>query len=137
MASSEWHWEQGVKFAVEGIKTSLLLNGAAAIALVTFANTHDLSRGMRLSIFLFAVGAMVSATAFLAAYMTQLEYGNGEIPNITADQHDRSWKRGQRWNKAALVLVLISVFVFLTASFVLLQIWPTKEGQISMNVKER
>ena len=36
MASQEWHWEQGTKYAVEGIKTTLLLNGAAAIALMTF-----------------------------------------------------------------------------------------------------
>jgi hypothetical protein len=36
---SHWHWEQGTKYAVEGIKTTLLLNGAAAIALMTFATT--------------------------------------------------------------------------------------------------
>ena len=37
MASQEWHWEQGTKYAAEGIKATLLLNGAAAIALMTFA----------------------------------------------------------------------------------------------------
>lgn len=37
LASAEWHWEQGTKYAVEGIKTALLLNGAAAISLMTFA----------------------------------------------------------------------------------------------------
>jgi hypothetical protein len=41
MASSEWHWKHGAKYAAEGIKTALLLNGAPAIALMTFS----LSRG--------------------------------------------------------------------------------------------
>lgn len=31
MSDVKWHWEQGVKYAVETIKTTLLLNGAAAI----------------------------------------------------------------------------------------------------------
>jgi len=43
MVSQEWHWEQAGKFAVESIKTTLLLNGAAAIALMTFANTRKFS----------------------------------------------------------------------------------------------
>jgi hypothetical protein len=38
---SHWHWEQGTKYAVEGIKTTLLLNGVAAIALMTFATTNE------------------------------------------------------------------------------------------------
>jgi hypothetical protein len=40
---SHWHWEQGTKYAVEGIKTTLLLNGAAAIALMTFATANEFS----------------------------------------------------------------------------------------------
>ena len=41
-ALSEWHWEQGTKYAVESIKTALLVNGAVGIALMTFANAQDL-----------------------------------------------------------------------------------------------
>jgi hypothetical protein len=45
----------GAKFAVEGIKTSLLLNGAAAIALMAFANAHPESvRALKTASFLFA-----------------------------------------------------------------------------------
>ena len=32
----EWHWGEGTKYAIEGMKALLLLNGGAAIALLTF-----------------------------------------------------------------------------------------------------
>ena len=46
MASPEWHWEQGIKYGIEGIKTARALNGAAAIALLTFADKHKMSGTM-------------------------------------------------------------------------------------------
>jgi hypothetical protein len=124
MPTSEWHWEQGTKFAVEGIKTSLLLNGAAAIALMTFANAHTISVTVRFGILLFAVGAMFSAIAFLAAYFTQLEYGNAEVPGMTPEQHIQAWKKGERRNLAAILFVLLSVAMFFFGSAVVLQTWP-------------
>jgi hypothetical protein len=65
MVSQEWHWEQAIKFAAESIKTTLLLNGAAAIALMTFAATRKFSGALHTPLVLFAVGAMLSAFAFL------------------------------------------------------------------------
>ena len=105
MVSQEWHWEQGIKYATESIKTTLLLNGAAAIALMTFANARKFSGALHTPLVLFAVGAMLSAIAFVVAYLCQVEYGN-------ADQ-DRSWKKGQRLNRAAVIIVVLSVFAFL------------------------
>jgi hypothetical protein len=32
----QWHWGEGTKYAIEGMKALLLLNGGAAIALLTF-----------------------------------------------------------------------------------------------------
>jgi hypothetical protein len=79
MASQEWHWEQGNKYAVEGIKTTLLLNGTAAIALMTFAtNTQRFSSLLLCPLLSFAGGAMFSVFAFVAAYMAQLVYGNAK-----------------------------------------------------------
>ena len=60
-ASSEWHWEQGTKYAVESIKTALLVNGAAGIALMTFANMQNLPSAVIYPLFSFAIGAMLSA----------------------------------------------------------------------------
>jgi hypothetical protein len=86
MVSQEWHWEQAIKYAVESIKTSLLLNGAAAIAVMTFANTRKFSGALHTPLILFAVGAMLSAFAFTTAYLCQLAYGNAEQPGIDVAQ---------------------------------------------------
>jgi hypothetical protein len=118
MASAEWHWEQGVKYAVETIKTSLLLNGAAAIALMTFA-THQgsLSRGLIVALALFALGAVVSALTFGAAYMAQLRYGNGQ----------RS--KAEDWNEYAIWLALLSVGLFFVGiSSAAFALWSTTSG---------
>jgi hypothetical protein len=123
MATSEWHWEQGVKFAGEAIKTSLLLNGAAAIALMTFANTHPAFGGMKVALFLFALGAMVAAIAFGCAYYTQVYYGNAE-EEAGADKN-RVWRKGQRLNTATGWVVAASVLLFFIGSIVLLWSWPT------------
>jgi hypothetical protein len=36
----QWHWGEGTKYAIEGMKALLLLNGGAAIALLTFIGNH-------------------------------------------------------------------------------------------------
>ena len=58
-ASSEWHWEQGTKYAVESIKTALLVNGAAGIVLMTFANVQNLPSAVIYPLFSFATEAML------------------------------------------------------------------------------
>ena len=113
MVSQEWHWEQAIKYAVESIKTSLLLNGAAAIAVMTFANTRKFSGALHTPLVLFAVGAMLSTIAFVTAYLCELAYGNAKRPGIDDARGDRIWKGGQRWNKAAMVFVVLSVLAFL------------------------
>jgi hypothetical protein len=79
MASQEWHWEQGTKYAAEAIKTTLLLNGAAAIALMTFATTHTQKVSLLvIPLISFVVGAALSTLAFFDAYMAQLYFGKAE-----------------------------------------------------------
>ena len=95
MVSQEWHWEQAAKYAVESIKTTLLLNGAAAIAVMTFAATRKFSGALHTPLVLFAVGAMLSAIGFLAAYVCQVKYGNATRPGINDAEHDRIWRVGQ------------------------------------------
>ncbi len=113
MASQEWHWEQGAKFAVEGIKTTLLLNGAAAIALMTFATNAQKFSSLLISPLLsFVAGASLSAFAFLAAYMAQLEYGNGEQSGIGDQNRAQIWKRAQHWNQWAVLTMLASIVAF-------------------------
>jgi hypothetical protein len=76
-----WHWGEGAKFAVEGIKSVLLLNGGAGVALLAFygnaakggGTTFGPSSGFAL--LSFGTGALLSALAFLFAYLAQLQYG--------------------------------------------------------------
>lgn len=118
MASAEWHWEQGVKYAIEGIKTSLLLNGVAAISLMTFVSHKTLSWYIIVALVLFALGAMTSAVTFLAAYKTQLEYGNAEVGlEINLNDKERKyevWSKGIYWNGWCIGLVFLSIFFFFT-----------------------
>jgi hypothetical protein len=37
---AKWHWAEGMKFALEAIKMLFLINGAAAVAMLTFIGTQ-------------------------------------------------------------------------------------------------
>jgi hypothetical protein len=113
MPSQEWHWDQGNKYAVEAIKTTLVLNGAAAIALMTFATqTQKFSSLLIAPLLCFTGGAGFSAIAFFGAYMAQLVYGNAAQPGTSPEVSRKIWKGGQRWNIAALALMMLSVLAF-------------------------
>ena len=116
MASQEWHWEQGTKYAAEAIKTTLLLNGAAAIALMTFATTHTQKVSLLvIPLISFVVGAALSTLGFFDAYMAQLNFGNA----AGIDRHYRGdseyfklWKLGMRWTWGSIGSVWLSVVAF-------------------------
>jgi uncharacterized membrane protein YidH (DUF202 family) len=111
MVSREWHWEQAIKYAVESFKTALLLNGAAAIALMSFAaGTRKFSSALIYPLVSFAVGAMLPAVAFLAAYFGHLRYGSAMIAED--DRDFRILEGGELWNLLAIGLMLLSVLAF-------------------------
>jgi hypothetical protein len=115
MASAEWHWEQGTEYAAEAIKTTFLLNGAAAIALMTFAtNTQKFSSLLICPLMSFVFGAGFSALAFFAAYMAQLIFGNAAQAKAEghSNEYNRLWKGGQRWSYGAIGFVGLSVVAF-------------------------
>lgn len=69
-----------MKFAHEGIKSLMLLNGAATISVLTFiGNTRDGDDRLVYAMFCFALGALFGPVSFLFAYLTQLQYGNGNF----------------------------------------------------------
>lgn len=77
MTTQNWHWEQGIKIAIEGMKMLLLLNGGAAIALIAFAtDAEGLSKGWLFgSLLAFALGALAGAMVAVFGYVAQLRYG--------------------------------------------------------------
>ncbi|MFZ3351838.1 MAG: hypothetical protein WA268_13310 [Xanthobacteraceae bacterium] len=82
----KWHWEQGNRYAVEAIKTLLLLNGGAALALLAYGGNKvkvdkiatEVARLVGNSIASFGFGALCAAVCFILAYLTQLQYGNNK-----------------------------------------------------------
>lgn len=72
-----WHWEKGIAFALESVKAILLLNGAAAVAVLTFiGNEKSGSPWLVAGLVLFALGAASAVPTMILAYLTQLQYGN-------------------------------------------------------------
>jgi hypothetical protein len=113
MATKEWHWAEGTKYAIECVKTALLLNGAAAIALMTFANARSFSVALvAWPLRWFAAGAALAAIAFFLAYLTQLEYGNAEHLIYTDAVRADHWEKAKRTHRWAAYVVLASVVMF-------------------------
>lgn len=71
----------GVSFAIAGLKTLALINGAAAIALLTFvANVSQQGRALdgtaiRLALWAFMLGTVAAVAASLAAFVAQARLG--------------------------------------------------------------
>ncbi len=97
----KWHWAEGTKYVLEGAKSILLINGAAAISVLTFiGNTKTHQIFITVSIAFFAAGSLASAMIFLFCYLTQLQYGNVSIGY------------GNKWHKASYWAVGLSVGFF-------------------------
>lgn len=108
MANHEWHWEQGIKFALEGMKVMLLLNGGAAIALLTFLghSTNFPLHNAAWSLLAFGAGALFTVIAFFSAYMTQLNYGKEDF-----DKGSRP--KALWWHNATYVVFALCVGSFI------------------------
>jgi hypothetical protein len=110
MASTEWHWEQGTKYAIEAIKALLAINGGAAVALLAFAgqiskNSSDpasIAAQLGNSLLSFGFGALVATFAFIAAYATQLEYGRG----------GENSGQAHFWHRATYFWLIVSITAF-------------------------
>ena len=114
MATQEWHWAQGTKYAAEAIKTTLVLNGAAAIALMTFATNTQKFSSLLIPLISFVIGAALSTLAFFDAYMAQLFFGNAEgyLSDSDVLTKQRLWEQGQRWSHGAIASLWLSVLAF-------------------------
>src|ERR1035441_7690900 len=74
---AKWHWAEGMKFALEGVKLLFILNGAASVSILTFVGNLKIGSIPLISAMLcFAFGAATTVPAMVFAYLTQLQYGN-------------------------------------------------------------
>jgi hypothetical protein len=107
-AGQQWHWGEGTKFAIEGIKTLLLLNGGSAVALLAFLGSKTkpdaasiaIAKSFGFALVCFGAGALLAAFVFMSAYLTQLEYGNG------------TWSKATRWHTCTYVMFSLSAISF-------------------------
>ncbi len=110
-------FEAAVEFAVLALRTLVLVNGAAVIALLTFvgqvwANDQRNGSGMAHILFwpliFFLTGLVMALVATILAYITQMittEHGRGTIPAIS--------KKVRRF---AILTAVLSVVCFATGS---------------------
>ena len=88
-------FEAAVEFAVLALRTLVLVNGAAVIALLTFVGqvwANDQHNGSSMAhilfwpLMLFLLGLIFAVVAIILAYITQMlttEHGGGTIPPIS------------------------------------------------------
>lgn len=88
-------FEAAVEFAVLALRTLVLVNGAAVIALLTFVGqvwANDRHNGSSMAhilfwpLMFFLLGVIFAVTAIILAYITQMlttEHGGGAIPPIS------------------------------------------------------
>ena len=115
----KWHWGEGTKYVIEGAKAILLINGAAAVSILTFiGNTKTYQILVTASIVLFAFGALASSMIFLFCYLTQLDYGNRSL-----DTQGRSnkWHKGSYWAVGISVAFFFFGMVIAAVGFLLLR----------------
>jgi hypothetical protein len=110
---SEYHWSEGMKYALECIKGMFFLNGAASISMLTFVGNLKTQAGQFVAdtsfliygLLCFAFGALAGPIAFCLAYLTQLYYGNDSITG-------KSWSAASKFHVATYVVVLIGMILF-------------------------
>lgn len=111
--SAKWHWGEGLKYAKVAIKTLFLLNGAAAISVLTFiGNVKDHASQFAPAIELFGLGALTSIPTFVFAYLTQLYYGNAEVHEIGSPPFKSAWALGTRWHISTYIFLLAGILEF-------------------------
>ena len=119
----KWHWGEGNKFAMEAMKTLLLLNGGSAVALLAFVGNLKGSNAtaplpsIGSAMLCFGLGALCAALAFIFAYLAQLEYGNeGASAREILDARPRA-RPSQIFHRMAYGFIAVSVSAFAAGLF--------------------
>ncbi|MPZ59025.1 MAG: hypothetical protein GEU91_21565 [Rhizobiales bacterium] len=95
----QFNIREGIEFARQGLRTLILINGGAAVALLAFLSRSneggfDINAGLRWSLVTFALGTLTATGAYLAAYLSQLYFAE---QNVTGAHLSRAhgWARGR------------------------------------------
>jgi len=98
---AKWHWGEGTKYAIEGAKSMLIINGAASVSVLTFiGNVKVHSKYLIYSMISFGFGVLFSVLILVFAYSAQLNYGNN------------NFSYAHRWHVLTYAAVIFSVALF-------------------------
>jgi hypothetical protein len=96
---AQWHWGEGTKYATELIKSVVIINGAAAVSILTFiGNTRAHYVPLIVSMLCFAVGVAVGACTQGFAYLAQLHYGNASQRLPSDPAYNLHWREASKWH---------------------------------------
>ena len=110
--------ELELKYASGGLKTLLLLNGAAGIAILAFLGNilgtefERWIRGIAWGLVFFSIGAFFSTISWLFAYISQTYYNE-------ANGNDKMIKNGTIWRNTTIITVVVSGIAFLVGGFLI------------------
>jgi hypothetical protein len=105
-AEAQWHWGEGSKYVLEGARALILINGAAALAILTFPGSHSQYHHLIEAILFFASGAFAGALLLMFAYCAQLNYGN----NANGTPEAAAW--AQIWHAWSCIAAVSSAAFF-------------------------
>ena len=119
------HWQEAQKFAIEGIKVLLLINGGAAVALLTFighASPTNVS-AMGKALIIFGLGALLAAFDLMFGYLANLHYGNEELAAKNQQKAASARSSAMFWHYMGYTFFILSALFFvggLVAAYVAL-----------------
>lgn len=112
--ASKWHWAEGMKYALEGIKIMFVINWASAVSILTFiGNTKDKPHLLVFSMVSFALGAAAGMPTMFFAYLTQLRYGNAEQYEEGSDGYNEMWRKAASFHYATYGFIIFGIVFFL------------------------
>jgi hypothetical protein len=110
--SAEFHWDQGIKFLIEATKALFLINGAAAIAILSFIGaTKYINHSIVISLICFAFGSVSTVFLLVFCYIVQLSYGNAHTVDSTVE--NRFLNKAQTLHNWAYFIFPIPIVSFL------------------------
>ncbi len=91
------------------LKTVLLLNGGAAVALLAFLEKAAAEHlDMRRPMTIFVLGVVLAAVAHVGAYLTQLALYNESLPGANTPR----WRRHGNFLWSSVLVVVLSIVAF-------------------------
>ncbi|HMD76594.1 MAG TPA: hypothetical protein VKG86_04385 [Terracidiphilus sp.] len=108
---AKWHWAEGIKFALEGVKLLFILNGAASVSILTFIGNMKASSSQLIwALLSFAFGAATTVPAMIFAYFTQLQYGNASQDEMHGHL---LWQKAGKRHYTAYGFIVLGILCFL------------------------